>query len=126
MKISELIEKLQLIDSTVPFDSDVVSGDDWMPSAITRVYHEPPRTFIEFDELAGELINEDTNSLVREWTEQELLMRQSFVSYLFTCVQNGDVSAEDAAKYIDVLMERALNYGADSGVEFIKQFTSRN
>ncbi|EEW08875.1 hypothetical protein [Vibrio mimicus] len=126
MKISQLIKKLQDIDSTVPFDSDVVTGDDWMPSAITRVYHEPPRTFIEFEASEDELLGEDFNSFSREWTEQEVAMRQSFIKYLFTCVQNGDASAEDAAKYIDLLMDRTLNCGTDAGVDFMKQFAAKS
>ena len=52
MTISELIEALQTIDKTVPFDSDVVTGDEWMPSEIVSVFHKPPYTFLEFrDEL---------------------------------------------------------------------------
>lgn len=50
MKLSELIKKLQEIEKSVPFDSEVVTGDDYMPQSITRVYHEPPHTFIEFEE----------------------------------------------------------------------------
>lgn len=50
MKTSQLIKKLQEIDATVPFDADIVMGDDWMPSKLVKVYHEPPRTFLEFEE----------------------------------------------------------------------------
>jgi hypothetical protein len=49
MKLSQLIKKLQEIEKTVPFDSEVVTGDDWMPQKITTVHHEPPYTFIEFE-----------------------------------------------------------------------------
>lgn len=49
MKLSALIKKLQAIQDTVPFDSDVVTGDDFMPTPIKSVYHEPPYTFIQFD-----------------------------------------------------------------------------
>lgn len=31
MKLSELIKQLQEIDKSVPFDSEVVTGEDWMP-----------------------------------------------------------------------------------------------
>jgi hypothetical protein len=39
---------LQDIDKTVPFDAEVVMGDDWMPLGITKVYHDPPYTYIQF------------------------------------------------------------------------------
>jgi hypothetical protein len=60
MKLSELIHRLQEIDKTVPFDSEVVTGGDWMPQGITRIYHEPPHTFIEFEDPAeGEEDDDD-------------------------------------------------------------------
>ena len=126
MKISQLIKKLQDIDSTVPFDSDVATGDERMPSAVTRVYHEPPITFIEFETPEDEFLDEVINSFSREWTEQEVAIRQSFIKYLFTCVQNGDASAEDATKYIDLLIDRTLNCGTDAGVDFMKQFAAKS
>ncbi|MGV6808644.1 MAG: hypothetical protein ACWA5U_02100 [bacterium] len=48
MTTSELIAKLQRIDQTVPFDADVVTVDDWNFQEIKKVYHDAPRTFIEF------------------------------------------------------------------------------
>lgn len=48
MKTSELIARLQKIEKTVPFDAEVVMGDDWQPTELARVYHEPPYTFLEF------------------------------------------------------------------------------
>ncbi|MDQ9094219.1 hypothetical protein RC083_21910 [Pseudoalteromonas haloplanktis] len=57
MKLSELIKQLQEIDKSVPFDSEVVTGGDWMPQSITQVYHEPPYTFIQF-EASSEDIDE--------------------------------------------------------------------
>lgn len=50
MKMSELILQLQKIDETLPFDAEVVTGCDWQPAALRRVYHEPPYTFLEFSE----------------------------------------------------------------------------
>ncbi|KPV95158.1 MULTISPECIES: hypothetical protein [unclassified Pseudoalteromonas] len=49
MKLSELIKQLQEIEKSVPFDSEVVTGEDWMPQSIVQVYHEPPYTFIQFE-----------------------------------------------------------------------------
>ena len=48
MKSSELIKKLQTIDKSVPFDAEVVTGDGITPYRLTKVYHEPPHTFLEF------------------------------------------------------------------------------
>jgi len=48
MTTSELIAKLKQIDQAVPFDADVVTGDDWNFQEIKKVYHDAPRTFIEF------------------------------------------------------------------------------
>ncbi len=42
MKTSELIKKLQEIDKTVPFDADIVTGDDWLPCGVENVYHAHP------------------------------------------------------------------------------------
>ncbi|WP_171045092.1 hypothetical protein [Pseudoalteromonas rubra] len=55
MKLSELIKHLQAIEKSVPFDSEVVTGDDWKPSQVAEVYHEPPHTFIQFREMDEEL-----------------------------------------------------------------------
>lgn len=49
LKTSVLIQKLMEIDKTVPFDADVVTGEDWCPTPISRVYHNPPHTFVEFE-----------------------------------------------------------------------------
>ncbi|MEB0982343.1 hypothetical protein [Citrobacter portucalensis] len=49
MKTSVLIQKLMEIDKTVPFDAGVVTGEDWCPTPISRVYHNPPHTFVEFE-----------------------------------------------------------------------------
>lgn len=53
LKTSVLIQKLMEIDKTVPFDADVVTGEEWWPTPISRVYHNPPHTFVEFE--TGEL-----------------------------------------------------------------------
>lgn len=53
MKTSELIARLQKIEKTVPFDAEVVMGDDWQPTELARVYHEPPYTFLEFADDEG-------------------------------------------------------------------------
>ncbi|MGO2510838.1 hypothetical protein [Marinomonas sp. ef1] len=49
MKTSDFLEKLKKIDTTVPFDAELVIGDDWMPQRVTGLYHEPPHTFIKVE-----------------------------------------------------------------------------
>lgn len=41
MKTSELIDKLNKIAKTVPFDADIVTGDDWLWQGVDKVYHNP-------------------------------------------------------------------------------------
>ena len=50
MKTSQLISRLQEISNAIPFDADVVTGDDWMPASLVRVEHDPPDTFLVFEE----------------------------------------------------------------------------
>lgn len=49
MKTSELIAQLQEIEKSVPFDAEVVIGDDWISHKLIRVVHNPPHTFLVFD-----------------------------------------------------------------------------
>lgn len=48
LKTSVLIQKLMEIDKTVLFDADVVTCEEWWPTPISRVYHNPPHTYVEF------------------------------------------------------------------------------
>lgn len=50
MKTSQLISRLQEISNAIPFDADVVTGDDWMPASLVCVEHDPPHTFLVFEE----------------------------------------------------------------------------
>lgn len=65
MKTSELIKKLQEIDKTVPFDADIVTGDDWLPCGVENVYHAPPHTYsltptiqMRYGEICKKIIGE--------------------------------------------------------------------
>jgi hypothetical protein len=70
VKTSELITRLQKIDKTVPFDADIVTGEDWLPQHISKVYHEPPYTFIEFESYEeNEWGDESENSRLATITE---------------------------------------------------------
>jgi hypothetical protein len=50
MKTSQLIKHLQQIDKDIPFDADIVTGDDWNFQEVEKIYHDMPRTFIQFGE----------------------------------------------------------------------------
>jgi len=59
MKTAELIKLLQTIDKDIPFDAEIVTGDDWNYQEIEKVYHDAPRTFIQFGEpVMGEEASE--------------------------------------------------------------------
>lgn len=67
LKTSELIKKLTDLQETIPFDAEVVTGDDWQPDGITRIYHKPPYTFIEFEaDDIDEFGEEDSIGVINE------------------------------------------------------------
>ena len=49
MRTSDFLEKLKKLDATVPFDAELVVGDDWMPQRVIGLYHEPPHTFVKVE-----------------------------------------------------------------------------
>lgn len=59
MKTSELIKRLTEIDVTVPFDADIVTGDDWLWQGVDKVYHNPPHTYIQFHSYDENLWGDD-------------------------------------------------------------------
>ena len=61
LKTSVLIQKLMEIDKTVLFDADEVTGEEWWPTPISRVYHNPPHTYVEF--YTGEQSQNESDEL---------------------------------------------------------------
>lgn len=104
MNTSELIKKLQEIDATVPFDADVVVGEDWMPRAVTGVYHEPPYTFLTI-ESDDEEIEEDDHEQSKEMAEKYEQSRTSFLTSLFSSVQKGELSIDEATSKMQMIMD---------------------
>ncbi|WP_318521282.1 hypothetical protein [Photobacterium leiognathi] len=105
MNTSELIKKLQEIDASVPFDADVVIGDDWMPNAVTGVYHEPPYTFLTIaDDTDDEEIEED-HELAKEMAEKYEQSRKAFLTSIFSSVQTGELSIDEATTKMQMLMD---------------------
>ncbi|CFB67761.1 TPA: hypothetical protein ACPZMC_002694 [Yersinia enterocolitica] len=54
MKTSTLIKKLIEIDKTVPFDANIVQGDDYEYDDLIKVYHNPPNTYLVFNSQESE------------------------------------------------------------------------
>lgn len=76
MKVSEAIEKLKEIDSDTPFDSEIVTGDDYMPCRAIKLYHEPPYTYLQFEDLStDDELNEPLSDAFNEILEHDLAMR---------------------------------------------------
>lgn len=117
MNISDLINKLQLIDKTVPFDSEVVSGDDWMPDKISAVYHEPPYTFIQFSETHPHLTDPD---FTYDFNEQELLLIKSFITYLFEQYKSEDIELSEVVSLTAKLNEITRTRSPESVIAFVR------
>lgn len=66
MKTSKLIQALQAIDKTVPFDADVMTFGDIYPRRLARVFHEAPDTFLVFEGDDGPADELDLNALSDE------------------------------------------------------------
>ena len=96
LKTSVLIQKLMEIDKTVPFDADVVTGEEWWPTPISRVYHNPPHTYVEFE--TGEQSPDDPDEL-SIYSELEIRAHQMMQS-------NKGLKPEEIVSEINVQIER--------------------
>jgi len=117
MKLRHLIGILQKIEAEVPFDSDVVSGDDWMPDQISQVYHEPPHTFIQFEEPDYDF---DDSGISRNFTEYEKLLIQSFIVFMFEQYKNGEIELLEASSIVTKFNDIAKTRSAESAIAFIR------
>ncbi|EEJ6370531.1 hypothetical protein B9M33_000009 [Salmonella enterica subsp. enterica serovar Denver] len=102
LKTSVLIQKLMEIDKTVPFDADIVTGEEWWPIPISRVYHNPPHTFVEFE--TGEQSQDDPYELTI-YSELEIRVHQmiqirDFVQF------NKNLQPEEIISELNVQIER--------------------
>ncbi|EDS6441844.1 hypothetical protein HPG81_05575 [Salmonella enterica subsp. VII serovar 1,40:g,z51:--] len=102
LKTSVLIQKLMEIDKTVPFDADVVTGEEWWPIPISRVYHNPPHTFVEFE--TGEQSQDDPDELTiyseLEIREHQMIQIRDFVQ------SNKNLQPEEIISELNVQIER--------------------
>ncbi|AAX65152.1 hypothetical protein DU808_25730 [Salmonella enterica subsp. enterica] len=102
LKTSVLIQKLMEIDKTVPFDADVVTGEEWWPIPISRVYHNPPHTFVEFE--TGEQSQDDPDELTI-YSELEIRVHQMIQIRDFV-QSNKNLQPEEIISELNVQIER--------------------
>jgi len=102
LKTSVLIQKLMEIDKTVPFDADVVTGEDWCPTPISRVYHNPPHTFVEFeaDEQSQDAPDELSVYSELEIRAHQMMQIRDFVQ------SNKRLQPEEIISELNVQIER--------------------
>ena len=96
MKTSELIRKLQNLEREIPFDAEVVTGDDWQPSELVRVQHEPPYTFLEFEGM-GE---QEPLEQAREFSDAQLPLVGAYLSSLLHHVKDNPSAIDDVESEI--------------------------
>ncbi|EDJ7305258.1 hypothetical protein QBK36_004707 [Salmonella enterica] len=102
LKTSVLIQKLMEIDKTVPFDADVVTGEEWWPIPISRVYHNPPHTFVEFETC--EQSQDDPDELTI-YSELEIRVHQMIQIRDFV-QSNKNLQPEEIISELNVQIER--------------------
>ncbi|EBL0074070.1 hypothetical protein DYT08_04960 [Salmonella enterica] len=102
LKTSVLIQKLMEIDKTVPFDADVVTGEEWWPIPISRVYHNPPHTFVEFE--TGEQ-SQDAPDELTIYSELEIRVHQMIQIRDFV-QSNKNLQPEEIISELNVQIER--------------------
>lgn len=110
MKTSELIKRLQYFANDVPFDAEVVMGDDWQPTKLKKVYHEPPHTFLEF-ESTEERYDLDSS---------ETVLVHSFLASVLERYKEGGVTREHAVSILADLLSAAQLAPAEEIIEYIK------
>ncbi|EHK6402395.1 hypothetical protein INJ23_000928 [Salmonella enterica] len=102
LKTSVLIQKLMEIDKTVPFDADIVTGEEWWPIPISRVYHNPPHTFVEFE--TGEQSQDDPDELTI-YSELEIRVHQ-MIQIRDLVQSNKNLQPEEIISELNVQIER--------------------
>ena len=95
MKTSKLIEKLNKIAETVPFDADVVTGDDWLSQRAIKVYHNPPHTYIEFESFEEDEWSEDFAEENRRATIKDLSIRSHMLQQVIEMVEKSTTISTD-------------------------------
>ncbi|ELY3773053.1 hypothetical protein SMX71_002706 [Cronobacter dublinensis] len=102
LKTSVLIQKLMEIHKTVPFDAEVVTGEEWWPTPISRAYHNPPYTYIEFetDEQSKDDLDELSVYRELEIRAHQMMQIRDFVK------SNKGLKPEEIVSEINVQIAR--------------------
>jgi hypothetical protein len=107
MKTSQLINKLIEINKTVPFDADIVTGDDWLFQPVSKVYHNPPHTYIEFESFEEDEWSEDLAEENRKATIKELATRAHMLQQVIEMIEKSPQhSREDIIQELGKLSEQ--------------------
>ena len=113
MKTSELLSKLEALNKEVPFDAEIVSGDNWMPTTLVSVHHEPPHTFLEFDwpEEESEEIQENVEYSNPQHQAQLQVMLTAYLDNLAVQCAEGQITPAKLASQILGLVNHTLAFG---------------
>lgn len=107
MKTSKLIAVLKEIEKTAMFDADVVTGDDWLSQRVTKVYHDAPHTFIEFESFEEDEWSEDLAEENRKATIKELAIRAHMLQQVIEMSQqNSTFTVEEIVSEIEAWKEK--------------------
>lgn len=101
MKTSELILKLNSINKTVPFDADIVLGDDdYEYDNLISVKHIPPNTHLIFDTKPIDIEDDGLSAI------EELALRADHTRHIKAIIENGPQSKAEILALLDVMSER--------------------
>lgn len=107
MKTSKLIAVLKEIEKSAMFDADVVTGDDWLSQRVTKVYHDAPHTFIEFESFEEDEWSEDLAEQNRKATIKELAIRAHMLQQVIEMSQqNSTFTVEEIVGEIEAWKEK--------------------
>jgi len=120
MKTSQLIKKLQRIEKDVPFDADVVTGDDWQPTDLARVYHEPPYTFLEFNYSSSEEAQEESIT----FNEEQKVLVLAYITSMLQEASSQKIGLADAANSLIGLVEFCQTNSPSSVIERLREINA--
>lgn len=96
MKTSELIRELQKLEREIPFDAEIVTGDDSQPLELVRVQHEPPYTFLEFEGIGETELLEKA----REFSDTQLILVGAYISSILNRLKDNPSVIDDVEREV--------------------------
>lgn len=123
MKTSELLSKLEALSKEIPFDAEIVTGDDWMPSALISVHHNPPHTYLEFDwpEEEGPEVQDSVEVPNPEHQAQLQVMLNAYLENQAGLCAEGKIPSKVLAEKLLSLVNHALAFGEYDLGAFLQQ-----